>query len=340
MINILNNPLLRQLSAFDDDINNGNASPIKVRESIRMDSSHDIQKKRVLPEDQIFGCSPVHKRIVTHSSTYSTFSDPSTFFLSPSSSSSGYFQGILDCSWNYGFPLYVFSIEDQREDIFPKLNPIGMIAVTKITHSILELRKWKIANILVVHGYVGHGWHPSLGPSDHSELVGHGYVGHGRHPSLATTPQTITPSVGTSKDRDGSDTNYHILDSQNTVEIEGWGLKFLREGGYKQKVVSPVTQSVPCEPCRQNTNNHSSTMDVVPAGVHAGQERRMEVLLALLKGGGVVARVIMGCKQSIPVTEVTNAHDGLYYIPYHSSVSALQSLSIAVSYRETKMTHD
>ncbi|GJZ23328.1 hypothetical protein Tco_0560787 [Tanacetum coccineum] len=66
VINLLNSPLSCQLSASNDDISNGNASAIEVRESIRVSSSHDIQKKRVLPEDQIFGCSPMHKRIVTH----------------------------------------------------------------------------------------------------------------------------------------------------------------------------------------------------------------------------------------------------------------------------------
>ncbi|GKB70937.1 cadherin EGF LAG seven-pass G-type receptor, partial [Tanacetum coccineum] len=115
MINLLNSPLLRQLGASGDDISNGNASAIEVREPVCVDSSHDIQKKRVLPEDQIFGCSPAHKRLVSHSSTYSTFSDPSTSSSSSSSSSSGYCQGMLHCSWNYGFPRYVFSVEDQRE---------------------------------------------------------------------------------------------------------------------------------------------------------------------------------------------------------------------------------
>ncbi|XP_076948200.1 uncharacterized protein LOC143620376 [Bidens hawaiensis] len=148
------------------------------------------------------------------------------------------------------------------------------------------------------------------------------------------------------------------------VEVGGWGLKFLKE----QKAAALVTPSVACEACRHNSDNHTVSMDVVvPAGFHGGPRTKhggpsglvkrwrsggacdcggwdVGCPLTVLSSGpnnkdalyqdgvfGKSNRFELYTQGSVPVIEVTNVHDGLYYIHYQSTLSALQPLSVAVA---------
>ncbi|KAK2967904.1 hypothetical protein RJ640_010514 [Escallonia rubra] len=124
MINILSSPLLRKLGAFDSDVGTGSSSFIDVREPLFSDvrsslgglcigSPQKLQKDMV--GDYTDRPEPVHKRLVSVSSTRSTISDNS-----PSVSSPG-FQGMLQCTWNDGIPHYVFSLDDQKENYIANL---------------------------------------------------------------------------------------------------------------------------------------------------------------------------------------------------------------------------
>ncbi|KAI3706193.1 hypothetical protein L6452_23768 [Arctium lappa] len=434
MINLLSSPLLRQLGASDDDVNYGNTSTIDVREplssvgisslgGLSLGSSQDLQKKRVVPEDQIFGSEPVHKRLVSLSSTNSTFSDPSSS-SSSSSSSSAYCQGMLHCSWNNGFPRYVFSVEDQREVYTTNLSKVE------------SLRDEGLDYIYMFHSRAGKSENEIH--DEESDLVGKMRVstsftlcpfrtevmetqfslyatGHHSEGGIHTSNQMVRKNKGiskkvanifrgnhsyrqrTSSKFDGSfiiqdnllepskegdvllESSFpsnlelaaivvkdHIPCSQKKVEVGGWGLKFLKEDGHRKTNASPATQSVPCEPCHR-----CSSMDVlVPADFHGGPKTKsggpsslverwrsggscdcggwdIGCPLTVLNTGpnnkddlyqaGVFGKsnsfelFTKGCKQSMPVIEVKNVHDGLYYIQYQSTLSALQSLAIVVA---------
>lgn len=404
MINLLKSSLLNQLDTSNDY---ENASTVETRESLSVDSSsHDIQKKRVVSEDQMFVCDPMHKRLVSLSSTNSTFSDPSS---SSSSSLSSYNQGMLHCSWNNGFPRYVFSVEDQREVYTTNLSKIesdyiytfysrngkrddeihdeesdcvGKMRVsTSFTLCPLGTEIMETRFILY-----GTELHSEGGPNAISQTVKKNKglskkvsnIFRGSH-NRRKTASKFDGSVVIQENLLESNEEVNLFPSnlelaaivvkdhtqKKVEEVGGWGLKFLKEGGHKQKVLSPV-------PCRQNTSHgYSSSMDVlVPAGFHGGPRTKnggpsglvdrwrsggscdcggwdLGCPLAVLNAGlnnkdvlykdGVFGKsnsfelFTQGCKQSLPVIEVTNVHDGLYYIHYQSTVSALQSLSISVA---------
>ncbi|KAF5465861.1 hypothetical protein F2P56_015829 [Juglans regia] len=60
------------------------------------------------------------------------------------------------------------------------------------------------------------------------------------------------------------------LHDYHREETGGWGLKFLKKRGPKQKIDS-LEASVPCESCARNTGNCSTSMDIlIPAGLHGG----------------------------------------------------------------------
>nr|GEY76412.1 hypothetical protein [Tanacetum cinerariifolium] len=391
MINLLNSHLLRQLGTSHDDISNRNTGALEVRESICVDSSHDIQKKRVLPEDQIFGCSPVHKRLVSHSSTYSTFSDPSTSSSSSSSSSSGYCQGMLHCSWNYGFPRYVFSVEDQREVYTTNLSKADSIRDDSCDYIYsFYSRAGKREN--VIHdeesepiGKMRVSTSFTVCPQG-TDIMETQYILYatGEHSEGGThTPnQTVKKSKGlskkvsnifkgnhirrrTSSKFDGSvaiqdtslelneegnlfhDSSFpsntelaaivvkdHIPDSQKKVEVGGWGLKFLKEGVHGGPRTKNGGPSSLVERWSSGGSCDCGGWDIgCPLTIlNAGPNNKDVLYQAGVFGKSHSFELYtQGCKQSMPVIEVTNVHDGLYYIHYQSSVSALQSLSIAVA---------
>ncbi|KAJ9555603.1 hypothetical protein OSB04_010217 [Centaurea solstitialis] len=418
MINLLTSPLLRQLGA--SNVNHGNKSAIDVREplscigtssfgGLSLGSSQDLQKKRVEPEDQIFGSEPVHERIVSLSSTNSTFSDPSSSFSSSpsssSSSSSAYCQGMLHCSWNNGFPRYVFSVEDQREVYTTNLSKVEGLDYVYMFHSRAGKRETEaddeesdlVGKMRVSTSFTLCPFGAEIMETQFS-LCATGH--HGIH----TSNQTVRKNKGLSKKvanifrgnhsyRQRSSSKFdgsfviqdklleaskegnefasfpsnnlelaaivvkdHIPCSQKKVEVGGWGLKFLKEDN------NTTSQSVPCHGC-------SSSMDVVvPADFHGGPKTKigggpsslverwrsggscdcggwdLGCPLTVLNAGpnnkdraGVFGKsnsfelFTQGCNQSMAVVEVKNVHDGLYYIQYQSTLSALQSLSIAVA---------
>lgn len=383
MINLLNSPLLNPLES------------ITCVES----SSHDLKTHHT------FGVKSVHERLVSISSTNSTFSDPSSS-SSSSSSSNSYTQGMLHCSWNNGFPRYVFSVEDHREVYTTNLSKIesiqdegldyvymfhdnesDLVAKMKVSTSFTFCPLGtEIMETQFILCATGHQIDDGVGipvPISNpivkktkglSKKVTNIFKGHPSRnktcskfdgtfaiPTLElndegnVTPESSFPSSLESvaivvKDR-----------IKKVEEVGGWGLKFLKEGGDRKM------HSVDCEVCRQS----SSSMDViVPAGIHGGPKVKnggpsslvdrwrnggscdcggwdVGCPITVLNGGtnnkdvlyqeGVFGKsnsfelFTEGCKQSLPVIEVKNIHDGLYYIHYQSTLSALQSLSIAVA---------
>uniref|UniRef100_A0A5B6Z6C7 Uncharacterized protein n=1 Tax=Davidia involucrata TaxID=16924 RepID=A0A5B6Z6C7_DAVIN len=120
MMNILKSPLFRQFGALNSDVNHGRTNLIDVKGEICSDfitspgglsisSSQNLEKGTVVLGNHRCGSEPVHKRLVSVSSTNSTLSDQS------SSVSAAITQGMLQCTWKAGFPHYVFSIDDQRD---------------------------------------------------------------------------------------------------------------------------------------------------------------------------------------------------------------------------------
>ncbi|XP_071713664.1 uncharacterized protein [Rutidosis leptorrhynchoides] len=407
MINLLKNPLLHRLGSSNDEIDIKYSKPraIEVRESL----STGKQKRRVVAEDQIFGCDPVHKRLVSFARTNSTFSDPSSSCSSSSSSSSSaYRQGMLHCSWNNGVPHYVFSVEDQKEVYATSFSKIESDYIYTF-YSTPGKREIEICDESDIVGRMRVSTYFEVCPLDleimETRLVLCG-TDHQNETGVHATSQSVKRSKGLSKrvsnifrgshNRqktksifDGSvaiqdnslelsEDHYnlelaaivvkdYIPYAQKKVEVGGWGLKFLKEGGLKHKNVSAVTHSIHCEPCAKNaSHHHSSSMDVVVApGFHGGPRTKnggpsslierwrsggacdcggwdINCPLTVLNAGpnnkdGVFGKsnsfefFKQGCKQSLPVLKVTNVHDGLYYIHYQPSLSALQSLSIAVA---------
>ncbi|XP_022721894.1 uncharacterized protein LOC111279214 [Durio zibethinus] len=153
-------------------------------------------------------------------------------------------------------------------------------------------------------------------------------------------------------------------------EVGGWGLKFLRKAGVKQTVdtlEAPVPSSCSCD-----TSDCSTRMDIlVPASIHVGPRTGnggpsslierwrsgghcdcggwdLGCPLTVLKArsskeGGLPPTdmseacklfdfFIQGSKNGSPTLRMANVHDGLYYIHFQSTLSALQSFSIAVAY--------
>ncbi|KAI3716413.1 hypothetical protein L1987_67278 [Smallanthus sonchifolius] len=420
MINLINSPLLRRLGASENNnINYGNTSVTEVSESLCIDSSQDIQKKRIMPSDHIFGCDPMHRRLVSFSSTNSTSSSSSSPSLSSSSSSSStYSHGMLHCSWNNGFPRYVFSVEDQREVYTTNLlktdsdyvymfysrsgkreneindyesNLVGKMRVS--TSSTLcplgtEIMDTQFILCATGHHSEGGGMHTpnqtvKKGTGLSKKVAN---ILRGNHSYRQRTSSKFDGSVAQEDNLLKSNKEGNLFPANHElaaifvkdhipckkVEVGGWGLKFLKEGGHKQKTTAaPVTQPVACEPCRHNSNHHSISMDVVvPAGFHGGPRTKNggpSGLVERWRGGGTCdcggwdigcpltvfnsvtnnkdvlyqdgvfgksnrfELFAQGCKQGVAVIEVTNVHDGLYYIHYQSTLSALQSLSIAVA---------
>lgn len=121
IMNILKSPFFRQSGAVESDINYGRRNLIDATKSLgsnfmnssrstNISSSQKLQKKMVVLGNRRYKSEPLRKSLVSASSTSSTFSDQSS-----SLASSGTSQGMLHCTWEAGFPHYVFSFDDQKE---------------------------------------------------------------------------------------------------------------------------------------------------------------------------------------------------------------------------------
>ncbi|TYI12264.1 hypothetical protein ES332_A09G265200v1 [Gossypium tomentosum] len=160
-------------------------------------------------------------------------------------------------------------------------------------------------------------------------------------------------------------TRDHIPKNSHS-EVGGWGLKFLKKTGVKQKI----------DPSDCYTGDCSTSMDIiVPAGIHGGpriQNGGPSSLIERWRSGGhcdcggwdlgcpvkvLQARsskkdglppteiseacklfdfFIQGSEHGSPTLSISNVHDGLYFIHFQPSLSALQSFSIAVAYIHTR----
>ncbi|PHT85554.1 hypothetical protein T459_07660 [Capsicum annuum] len=157
-----------------------------------------------------------------------------------------------------------------------------------------------------------------------------------------------------------------IYDRPKETETGGWGMKFLKKSSTGSKNAPPQA-SMEC--CSRDTSDCSTSMDViVPTGFHGGPRSRhvgpssllerwssgghcdcggwdLGCPLTVLKTGNEASSLtttsgdcqtfdlyLQGSKQSAPVMKISNIHDGLYYIHFHSTLSALQSFAIAAAF--------
>ncbi|KAJ7955470.1 DUF3527 domain protein [Quillaja saponaria] len=153
-------------------------------------------------------------------------------------------------------------------------------------------------------------------------------------------------------------------------EVGGWGMKFLKKSGVKQTTdFSEV--SIPSDCCTRNTGDCTTSVNIlIPAGLHGGSRTRdggpsslierwrsgghcdcggwdlgcpLTVLKSISSKEDTLSKVHMqgefrsfdlmpqGSKHYTPTLRMVNVHDGLYFIHFQQSLSALQSFSIAVA---------
>ncbi|KAI9196023.1 hypothetical protein LWI28_020327 [Acer negundo] len=157
----------------------------------------------------------------------------------------------------------------------------------------------------------------------------------------------------------------HLPDSQQK-EVGGWGMKFLKKAS-----VETLKNSAPSACCSRDTGDCSTSMDVViPASFHGGPRTRnggpsglierwrsgghcdcggwdlgcpLTILNTSLIKKGFLPQAdvpdecksneffLQGSKHAAPTLRMVNVHDGLYIIHFQSTLSALQSFSIAVA---------
>ncbi|XP_027116665.2 uncharacterized protein [Coffea arabica] len=162
----------------------------------------------------------------------------------------------------------------------------------------------------------------------------------------------------------------HIPHKPEEPEIGGWGLKFLRKSGNIQTDAVSENSSI-SECGQRDGGECSTSMNIlVPAGFHGGPRARKGGPSSLLErwhSGGhcecggwdigcpltvistrtnrienlphsdnsgeckTVDFFVEGSRQISPIMKMTNIHDGLYYIHFQSTLSALQSFSIAAA---------
>ncbi|XP_057498510.1 uncharacterized protein LOC130783020 [Actinidia eriantha] len=161
----------------------------------------------------------------------------------------------------------------------------------------------------------------------------------------------------------------HIRGSHQAAETGGWDLKFLKKIETRQPVASMETSPSGC--CLRNVDDCSTNMNIpVPAGFHVGPRNRNGGPSSLIggwsSGGGcdigcpitvlntrptmkeVSSRAdmqgdksfelfIQGSMQGSPIMNMADIHDVLYLIHFKSTLSALQSFSIAVAIIHTWM---
>lgn len=162
----------------------------------------------------------------------------------------------------------------------------------------------------------------------------------------------------------------HICGKPKEQEIGGWGLKFLKKSGNNQ-TDPPLETAVVPECWQRGNGECSTSMNIlVPAGFHGGPRASKGGPSSLLErwrsggrcdcGGwdvGCPLRVITtktnrieslpgtdysgecktvdlfveGSQLSAPIMKMTNIREDLYYIHFQSTLSAIQSFSIAVA---------
>uniref|UniRef100_A0A2P2L565 Uncharacterized protein LOC105137411 n=1 Tax=Rhizophora mucronata TaxID=61149 RepID=A0A2P2L565_RHIMU len=150
----------------------------------------------------------------------------------------------------------------------------------------------------------------------------------------------------------------------------GWGLKFLKNMGLKQK--TDTEESMVTSTCHQDTGDCSTSVDiVVPAGLHGGPMTRIggpSSLVERWRSGGscdcggwdlgcpltilkhrsskkelsyeadapneckLTEFFIQDSEDLIAPLRMVNVHDGYYFVNFQSTLSALQSFSIAVAF--------
>ncbi|GKU85693.1 hypothetical protein SLEP1_g323 [Rubroshorea leprosula] len=156
-------------------------------------------------------------------------------------------------------------------------------------------------------------------------------------------------------------------------EIGGWGLKFLKRVCTKPTIDSFA--ALEQNACEDNNGNCSTSMDVLlPAGLHGGPKTRNggpSSLIERWRSGGhcdcggwdlgcplTVLKIrstkgeaspdadvpepckfcdffIQGSEHHAPALRIASIHDGLYFVHFQSTLSILQSFSIAVAYIHT-----
>ncbi|GAB4850851.1 hypothetical protein Ancab_030152 [Ancistrocladus abbreviatus] len=158
-------------------------------------------------------------------------------------------------------------------------------------------------------------------------------------------------------------------DTPKEEEVGGWGLKFLNKPGAQQNSTS-LRASAFSDCCQRNTGDCSRSMHIiVPAGVHGGPRTRnggpsslverwrlggqcdcggwdvgcpLTVLMPSLRRESILHSeaqeecqsfdiYTQGSKQGMPTVKMVNIHNDLYFINFHSTLSALQCFSIAVA---------
>lgn len=167
----------------------------------------------------------------------------------------------------------------------------------------------------------------------------------------------------------------HLHVNRPEKEVGGWGLKFLNRVGLKHSSAS-LEGSVPSECCLRDTGNYSTSMNIlVPSGFHGGPKTRnggpSSIIERWRSGGrcdcggwdiGCPLTVlnsrsskeaalpqadedgecksfdifIQGTERQTTTLKLVNIHDGLYFIHFQSSLSVLQSFSIAVAIIHTR----
>ncbi|KAG6668557.1 hypothetical protein CIPAW_01G178800 [Carya illinoinensis] len=165
------------------------------------------------------------------------------------------------------------------------------------------------------------------------------------------------------------------LHDDHREETGGWGLKFLKKKGPKQKIDS-LESSVHCESCARNTGDCSTSMDIlIPAGLHGGPRTENcgpSSLIERWRSGGhcdcggwdigcpltilktklskeenfpkletqdeckLVDVFKQGSQHAAPPLRMVNVHDGLYFVHFQPLLSVLQSFSIAVAIIHTQ----
>ncbi|WCJ24113.1 hypothetical protein M5689_006096 [Euphorbia peplus] len=162
----------------------------------------------------------------------------------------------------------------------------------------------------------------------------------------------------------------HICENQQQ-KAGGWGLKFLKKPSIEEQTATPEDSSLSSSCSARNTGDCSTSMQIlVPAGLHGGPKTRNggpSGLIERWKSGGccdcggwdigcpvtvlkssskskdlspqtdmeeckLVDLIIQGSENSAPPLRMVNVYDGLYFVHFQSTLSALQSFSIAVAF--------
>ncbi|KAJ9182332.1 hypothetical protein P3X46_006336 [Hevea brasiliensis] len=166
----------------------------------------------------------------------------------------------------------------------------------------------------------------------------------------------------------------HLPDNHQE-KVGGWGLKFLKKSSVKQ-TDDLMESSQPHACSMRDTGDCSTSMDVlIPAGLHGGPRARNggpSSLIERWRSGGccdcggwdlgcpltvlkkrlsnkelspqadiqgeckLVDLIIQGSENSAPPLRMVNVHNGLYFVNFQSTLSALQAFSIAVAFIHTQ----